>query len=222
MRIVDVHARQPRTVIPILLDKLDRFLRAPRRLVIFGGNTIHTFGEFPQHFTLFTHPVGVVVSDRPIVPRSVAVLPVRVSVVRTWLDSAICARQMQLPYQTAIVPLIRQHPRHQRRNIIRKNVVAVPIHPDRAGIEACQKARPTRRTDRALTVCRVERHPTSNETIDVRSRHNLIPERRDRIVPLLIRTDPKDVRPIAHAFTLARLALPFVTARGRSTMSRPA
>ena len=57
---------------------------------------------------MITHPIGVIVTGRPIIARGVAVLPITIAIINAWLDALVRAGEMEFTNETAIVALIRQ------------------------------------------------------------------------------------------------------------------
>ena len=95
MGIVYVHAGHPRSL-AVLLHKFNSFFGAPRGLVKFGWHALRITNQFSQFAPPLANPVRIAVSDGPIIPRSVTVLPIAIAVVHSRFNAPIGAGQMQL------------------------------------------------------------------------------------------------------------------------------
>ena len=87
-----------------------------------GGHAGQALRQFGERMALGRHPVGVIVTLRPIITWGMAVLPVAVAVADVaggiglaLLNALVCAAQVELANETAVIAQIGQPFGHQRR-----------------------------------------------------------------------------------------------------------
>jgi len=99
---------------------------------------------------------------------------------------------MQLASQSTAVASIGKHLAHQ--HFIAWNLLTVLPTARRAWITPRQKRRAARCANRALAIRLRERHAAVDQAIDIRRAYEIISQSSDRVVTLLIRAEPEDVR----------------------------
>ncbi len=114
-------------------------------------------------------------------------------VLRARLDAVGCPCQMQLAGQATVVASIGQQPGDQR-GCFGPAFVAVHAAVDAAGIHAGQKTGPAGGADRALAEGVAEGNPFSQQLIDVGCVNMWIAQRSDRVIALLVGTNPENIR----------------------------
>lgn len=157
---------------------------------------IYILSQLPQNIPLIPDPIRITMSLRPITPRRMAILPIAIPIIRPLLNAPRRTRQMQLTNQPTIIPRISQDPRHQLRPI-RKPLIPIAVNMYGTRIHPGKKTPPTRRTNRTLTISMRKRHSLPHQPINIRRRNIPIPQRRNRIIALLIRTNPQNIRPLS-------------------------
>ncbi len=203
MRIVDVDIQHPRAG-TFAIEKLDRHIRGPRRLMQFRIDPFIRFSHGIQITALRPDPVGVVMSDLPIVARSMTELPERITVVQSRLCTVAGTLQMKFSNHATVVAAVCQKFADQWR-MIGKRVVAVTSVVDSAGVHACHKAGTTWCADRALTVSRGERHAIAHQPVDGRCLYVFIAKGSDRVKALLICAVPQNIGPgVSHMYMYLR------------------
>jgi hypothetical protein len=80
-------------------------------------------------------------------------------------------------------------------------LVTVHAAMNAAGIHAGEEAGAARGANGALAVCPCKRNTVSNETVDVRRSNVIVPQAGNRVVALLIGTNPENVGRSRHGFT---------------------
>ena len=98
---------------------------------------------------------------------------------------------MQLAGQPAGVALVRQDAADQA--FVIRDLLPVLATACRARITSSQERRPARRANRALTIGTLEGDALAHQPVDVGGAGELVAQRADGVIPLLIRAEPKNV-----------------------------
>ena len=209
VRVVGIHGEEPRRVgVTVAGDEVDGALGAPGRLVQLRRDVVmlrrgrhqpavarRRVQQLRRIMAFLVQPAGVVVlGQRPVVARRVAVLEHAVAVVHARFLRRRRAGQVQLAHQPAVVAGVGQRAGDQSLGRLRRNHrVAIARIADPAGIHAGEEAGAAGRADGALAVGVRERHGLPHEAVEIRRANVRIPQRADGVEPLLVGAVPEDV-----------------------------
>ena len=196
MRIVNVDVEQP-GLFAFLSDEFDRAFRCPGCLVQLGGDPVFTFPELVQVATLFSHPVGIVVSFLPVVPGGMAKFPIAEPVVNPRLGSLARALQMKFSDHPAIIARFRNQLGDDGRPV-GEALVPVAGVMNAAGIKSAHEACPTGRAYGTLAVSVGEGRALAHKRIQNWGFNVWVAQGSDRIETLLVGAVPENVRTFAH------------------------
>ena len=196
VRIVNVDVEQP-GLFAFLPDEFDRPFRCPGCLVQLGGYPVLALPELVQVATLFTNPVGIVVSFLPVVPWGMAKFPIAEPVVNPRLGSLARALQMKFSDHPAIIARLRNQ-FGDDGSLLREAFVSVAGVMNAAGIKSAHEACPTGRADGTLAISVGEGRATAHKRIQNWCPYVRVAQGTDRIEALLVGAVPENVWTFAH------------------------